>query len=251
MIQNVLAVRNNQQSGNVATMTSLELVDFINTLRRQDGETAVLTHANFLKKVKEVFQGDEVKFYSIYKDTLNREKPMYRFHKREATLMAMSYSNKISAQVYDRMEELERQVKGTFQVPQSFHQALLLAAEQQKQIEEQQLRLESQQQQLTIAAPKVKFHDTFVERGDTYTATAIAKKLGVSAYTLNNWLVTKGALYRNKKHLSHWYIEKGYGVEKFVQGGTYAGVFQHSYHTSAGADWILANFDINDIRKNV
>ena len=81
------------------TMTSIELVDFINSSRSMTGKP-ILTHANFMKKVREVFQGDEVNFYSIYKDAINREKPMYTFPKREATLMAMSYSHKVSAQVF-------------------------------------------------------------------------------------------------------------------------------------------------------
>ena len=87
-------------------MSSLELVEFINSTRGE-GESE-LTHANFLKKVPKVLcNGDEVKFYSIYLDTNNREKPCYQFPKREACLMAMSYSYELQAKVFDRMTELE------------------------------------------------------------------------------------------------------------------------------------------------
>ena len=83
------------------TMTSLELVDFING-QRQPGE-AVLRHADFLKKVPLVLNGDAVNFYSVYLGGNGQQRPMYAFPKREACLMAMSYSYEIQAKVWDRM----------------------------------------------------------------------------------------------------------------------------------------------------
>jgi phage antirepressor YoqD-like protein len=205
-----------------------------------------------MAKVEKVLGKDAPKFLgtSLYKGNGSAmlERKIYNFPKREATLMAMSYSHEISAQVYDRMEALEKEIQGNvtqFQVPKSFHEALLLAANQQKQIEDQQLEIAEKQQALTLAAPKVKFHDNFVKGNNTYNATAIAKKLGVSAYTLNSWLVAQGAMYQNRKHLRQWYIDQGYGVEKFVDAGEYAGIYQQVRHTSAGANWILQNFDVN------
>ena len=73
------------------TMTSLELVEFINS-QRGDGE-ADLAHSDFLKKVLQVLgEKDAGNFSGIYKDSMNRKKPCYIFQKREACLMAMSYS---------------------------------------------------------------------------------------------------------------------------------------------------------------
>lgn len=88
-----------------ALMSSLELVEFVNSIRLE-GE-ATLTHANFLKKVPLVLNGGEVNFYSTYLDSQNKERPCYKFPKREACLMAMSYSYELQALVYDRMTELE------------------------------------------------------------------------------------------------------------------------------------------------
>jgi hypothetical protein len=51
-----------------------------------------------LKKVREVLQGGEVNFYSTYLSVQGKQVAMYRFPKREATLMAMSYS---PADVFD------------------------------------------------------------------------------------------------------------------------------------------------------
>lgn len=95
---------------NQVTMTSLELVEFINNQR--GNSTAELRHADFLEKVVKVL-GLEISenFRSSYTDSMNRQKPCYRFPKREACLMAMSYSYDLQAKVFDRMTELEEQHK--------------------------------------------------------------------------------------------------------------------------------------------
>jgi hypothetical protein len=91
------------------TTTSLEVVEFINASR--SAGAAVLRHADFLAKVPTVLRGDERNFYSTYRDSMNREKPCYRFPKREACLIAMSYSYELPARVFDRMTELEARAK--------------------------------------------------------------------------------------------------------------------------------------------
>lgn len=107
-----------KMTGSTVTMTSLELVDFINEFRKeqaaQEGQSfpskgyAELSHANFLKKVPDVLGGGVVKFSETYTHPQNRQEyPMYRFPKREACLMAMSYSYELQARVFDRMTELE------------------------------------------------------------------------------------------------------------------------------------------------
>lgn len=91
----------------VVTMTSLELVDFINRQRSESEST--LRHDDFLRKVPLVLgEKDARKFAGIYQDSMNRKKPCYTFPKREACLMAMSYSYDLQAKVFDRMTELER-----------------------------------------------------------------------------------------------------------------------------------------------
>jgi hypothetical protein len=91
------------------TMSSLELVEFINSQRRP-GE-ATLAHSDLLKKVQQVLGGDAGNFSGIYRDSINREQPCYRFPKREACLMAMSYSYDLQARVFDRMTALEAQAQ--------------------------------------------------------------------------------------------------------------------------------------------
>lgn len=89
------------------TMTSLELVDFINS-QRGKGE-AELRHDHFMTKVPKVLGAEGLpKFRDTYIHPQNGQKyHCYRFPKREACLMAMSYSYELQAKVFDRMTELE------------------------------------------------------------------------------------------------------------------------------------------------
>lgn len=106
--------------GSAATMTSLELVDFINAHRKQQAEQAgqpfpsdefpELLHKNFLAKVPEVLGERSAEFLADLPDSYNRPRRGYRFPKREACLMAMSYSYELQAAVFDHMTALEERV---------------------------------------------------------------------------------------------------------------------------------------------
>lgn len=100
---------------NPVTMTSLELVDYINS-QRGEGE-AELRHSDFLAKVPNVLGGGERNFSSTYRDVQNKERPCYAFPKREACLMAMSYSYELQAKVFDRMTELEQRNSPVIAMP--------------------------------------------------------------------------------------------------------------------------------------
>ena len=69
------------------------------------------------------------------------------------------------------MEELDIQKRnGGFQVPQTFSEALILAAKQQEKIEEQQKVLEEQK-------PKVEFFDAVTDSKDAIEMKAVANVL--------------------------------------------------------------------------
>jgi len=89
------------------TMNSLEIVSLINSMRGE--EDPELRHSDFLAKVPKVLSGGERNFSSSYLSEQNKELPCYNFPKREACLLAMSYSYELQAAVFDRMTELETQ----------------------------------------------------------------------------------------------------------------------------------------------
>ena len=105
------------------TMSSLEMVDYINAERKAKAEAEGLTfpckrytkiqHKHILAKSPKVLgEGHSAKFLAQYSDSTGRELPCYQYPKREACLMAMSYSYELQAKVYDYMEELDRQAHG-------------------------------------------------------------------------------------------------------------------------------------------
>ncbi len=97
----------NEIMSGVATMSSVEMVALINATR-QDGE-AELRHDNFMAKVPKVLGENEApKFLGTQKYGNNIERKIYNLPRREAMLMAMSYSYKLQAAVYDRWQELEK-----------------------------------------------------------------------------------------------------------------------------------------------
>ena len=116
------------------TMTSLELVDFINSFGVQEGRERSLRHDHFMAKVPKVL-GEKAapKFLGVARFTNGTggqvSRPVYNFPKREACLMAMSYSYELQAKVFDRMTALEQQpAPAVLETPeQTIARALLLA----------------------------------------------------------------------------------------------------------------------------
>ncbi|WP_447214871.1 Rha family transcriptional regulator [Citrobacter pasteurii] len=108
------------------TMSSLEMVDYINANRKAKAETEgfsfpckkyrKLEHRSFMKKVPKVLGDAAAKFFAT--DTYINgtggvvERDICNFPKREACLMAMSYDYELQAQIFDYMTELERNING-------------------------------------------------------------------------------------------------------------------------------------------
>ena len=97
------------------TMTSLELVEYLNEERRNYsyGYTEVV-HSDLLKRVPKVLGEHAGNFSCMFNVTVGngatRKSPGYTFPKREACLMAMSYSYALQAKVFDRMTALEEKL---------------------------------------------------------------------------------------------------------------------------------------------
>lgn len=114
------------------TMTSLEMVDYINADRKSKAEAEGLTfpckkytrlqHKHFMVKVPKVLGETSAKFLADDIFTAGNgaqsTRKIYRFPKREACLMAMSYSYELQAKVYDYMTDLEENKGLAFTIEQ-------------------------------------------------------------------------------------------------------------------------------------
>ena len=131
----------------------------------------------------------------------------YLLCKRDSLILVAQNSPEFTAAIVDRWQELEQQQAP--QLPQTFSEALQLAADQAKQLELQQ--------------PKVEFVDKLVERNALMNATQVAQKHNMSAVRLNKILDEFGGVYsksvkRSRVFTQEW-IECGYGELKQTEAG--------------------------------
>ena len=97
------------------------------------------------------------------------------------------------------------------------------AQQQAVAIEVKDAQIETQQQELTAAAPKVKFYDDTLASVDFLTTQQIANEIGMNASTLNKKLEEVGILYNQSKQ---WLLKMPY--KQWNLHGTRTFPFQHS-----------------------
>ncbi|WP_180159367.1 phage antirepressor KilAC domain-containing protein [Acinetobacter sp. YH12047] len=178
---------------NEVTMSSLEIVDFINEYRAKNESNPVqLRHDSFMAKVPKVLgENQSPKFIGDYKDPKGRTYPCYHFPKREACLMAMSYSYELQAQVFDRMTAMEEalKAKNSFDITNPAH--LLQAIEIQAK-----LNIELSEK-VAVLTPKAEALETIADTSNTYCLRECAKTIGIKESELIQLLINKKWVYRD------------------------------------------------------
>ena len=197
------------------TMTSLEIAELTGK-----------PHNDLLKSIRNMeeawikVQGGKFSLTSRRINLPNggyREVPCYELTKRECLYIATKFNDEARAKLILRWEELEKEKRnGGFIVPQSFSEALMLAAKQQLQIEEMQRNIEArkaEEQRLLIEnaqkdetineqgeqiiklssdimkmQPKVDYCDKILSSTSLVTTTQIAQDYGYSAVAFNKIL---------------------------------------------------------------
>ena len=170
----------------VATMSSIDMVEYINATRL-DG-VAMLRHDNFMTKVKHVLQ-DAPKFLGTQKYGAGNVRSVYFFPKREACLMAMSYSYALQAEIFDAWQAMERGISSptipNFEDPV---EAALAWISQYKLKEAAILELSLAKTALEEATPKIEFHDAVIASEESFSVSHAAKLLGVKSHWFFAWL---------------------------------------------------------------
>ena len=221
------------------TMSSLEIVDMINERRRFnatiDKPYIELRHDNFFSKVTSVIGSDNApKFLGTQSYGNNNTRLVYNFPKREACLMAMSYSYELQALVFDRMTELESQSLKP-QLP-DFTNPAIAARAWADEVEAKQIA----QEQLQLAVPKVQYFDMVADVNNYMNATTVGQKFGMSATVLNKHLEELNVYNRTIKQgrvFQQWFIDKGLGVMKKTDNG-----YNQSRFTNKGEQWVVEKF---------
>lgn len=112
------------------------------------------------------------------------------------------------------------------QLPQSFAEALQLAADQARKIEQDK--------------PKVDYYEKIVERDTLLNATQVAQKIGLSAITMNKFLDSFKVYSHGVKRarvFQQWFVDQGLGLLKQTDLG-----YSQPMFTLKGEAWVIEKF---------
>lgn len=162
------------------------------------------SHKHVMQSIKDLITSAEKSanlfVESEYPDTYGRMQPMYVMNRDGFTLLVMGFTGDRALQfkldyieAFNKMEETIK--NGGFQIPSTFHDALLLAAKQQEQIEEQQKKIAAQ-------APKVLFADAVQTSQRSCLVAELAKILQQNGVNIG------------QNRLFSWMRENGYLCQK-------------------------------------
>lgn len=220
-------------------ITSLELLKQINIFRKQEGNRAELQHKTLLEIIRDEFSEeiDEQKILLIsYKDSMNREKPMFNLTPAQAKQVLVRESKFVRKAVIHYIEELEERL--SVKAPTTLKEALKLAYEQQEAIEKLELENKVKTQQIAELQPKGTYYDLVLQCKGLLSITVIAKDYGESGQWLNNKLHELGVQYKqgNIWLLYQKYADKGYTKTKTQPINRSIGldVKPHTYWTQKG-----------------
>lgn len=187
-----------------------------------------------------------------YTDVKGEKRPCYNLTKTECLYIATKFNDEARAKLILRWEELEvEKQNGGFAIPQSFSEALMLAANQAKQIEQlgqQNQILVGENEHLTAEnrqlAPKAQYTDEVLQSTSTYTLTQVAHDLGMrSVYVLQNWLMAEKILFRQSGQLQPTakVADKGYfttRTAKYIKSDGSLGSSMSTVVTECGRQWL-------------
>lgn len=201
---------------------------------REIAEITNKRHDNIIRDIESQLKNDALKFEGNYLDNLNRNKKQYLLPKNIALGIVSGYSFELRMKIINRLEELEKQNKN-FQIPQTFHEALLLAADLEKQNET--LKLENKKQS--------QFISNVVHSNNTYTATQVAKDFNISAKLFNKILLESGVIYKNNGTYILTSRYQNYGLTEIKESEPNKDnkTFLSLRWTSKGKNWLKNNFE--------
>lgn len=192
---------------NKDSITTLELLKQINIFREQEGNRAELKHKTLLEIVRDEFEeeiGQQKILLSSYKNSQNKEQPMYILTLNQAKQILVRESKFVRKAMIHYIEELEKQLQKQFKVPTTFKEALQLALEQQERIEALELKQAEDR-------PKVEFYDDVTESKDTVDMGTVAKVLNIKGVGRNKLF----EILRDKKIL----MSNNQPYQKYIDNG--------------------------------
>lgn len=179
-MENVLITQERMTSLQIAEIIGMRHSDVMRSIRNMESAWEKVSQRRFA--------------LSSYKQNQpnggTKDIPCYSLNKTECLYVATKFNDEARAKLVLRWEELEK--RNQYQIPQSFAEALMLAAKQQEKIEQQKLAIESKDKEIvqlsaviTEMQPKISYVDTILSSKETVTTTQIAQDYGQSAKAFN------------------------------------------------------------------
>lgn len=156
-----------------------------------------------------------------------KETPYYELTKEECLYIATKFNDEARAKLIKRWHDLETgKATPTFQVPQTFSEALMLAAQQQHEIERQRIELQAKDKRIgslefdagmnestiRFLEKRTEYQRKVLASSTTTLVTSIAQDYGMTARQFNEMLrrykIQKKV--RNQWVLMKPYVNKGY-----------------------------------------
>ena len=159
---------------NIKTMTSEDLFYVICESRGTAGESRP-RYNDFTARLVDELEGEHYESF-VVQNSNNTKTTHYRLTNDQCVLVGMRESKAVRKQVLKKLKELSEP-----QIPQTYAAALLEAGRLAQIVDEQNT-------QLTIAAPKLEYHDKVLASDNGLLTTEIASELGMSAIALNRLL---------------------------------------------------------------
>ena len=134
---------------------------------------------------------------------------MYNLTPKGCLILASGYDPVLREKIINRLEELEVQKRnGGFQVPQSFSEALMLAAKQQETIEAQKKQIEQKDKHIEKLQPKAAFAEKAFDMKDKVDVGMAAKILNLG--------FGRNTLFKNLRNTGVFFASKNEPKQKFV-----------------------------------
>lgn len=217
-----------------ATMSSLIIADITGK-----------NHADVMRGIRNTLEQAEIgesKFAGTYIDSQNKRRRCYHLPRRECDLVISGYSVKYRLAIIDRWHELES--TPAFHLPQSFPEALRLAADLQEQIQ--------------ALAPKAEFYDRVTKSADVCQMAVAAQvaKLPFGRNTLFQKLRTMDVLFEGgerhnmpkQRFINQGLFTVSQGTAKHPRTGET--IVSYTTHvTQKGLVWLVARFAAADAMK--
>ena len=225
---------------NSLTMSSLELLGLVNTARNSSGENPV-RHSDFCQRCADELDGEHYEI-SVVQNSNKTETTVIHMSADQCKLVAMRESKSVRRAVLDRLNSLESAQAP--KLPQTFSEALRLAAEQAEQIEQQQLLIEQQK-------PAVEFVDKYVDGTGLKGFRQVAKLLQAKEHQFREFLVDQKIQYRLGGEWCAYqnHIEAGRFEIKTGTAQNSEHVFNEAKFTPKGVNWIAGLWAQHNIKS--